>query len=179
MRYAWLCLCLWPASSNASEGVLPAQRPEAKKEGSENADQSKVLEAVLRNLLTDNEKKEFVEGYGVKGAKEYALGHNPKLPWPTVFAPCIPGYQIRHLPIEEDGLDPEKPALACIWLEEFKFDPRREKWDKPGEGGSIRLLVNTTRGWKDGGAIGGCTIWYDYRINAGNWEVRFAGAFDP
>ncbi len=157
-----------PAKGSEPEGPAPME-----------AVRGKILEAVIRDLLTTKEHREWIEAYGVQGAKEYALASNSQIPWPPDFAPPIPGYDIRLLQAEDEPLDPERPALACIWLQEFKFDPDREKWDESPMGGPIEILVNTTRGSRGGGAIGGCTIWYDYRRNAGKWEVVFAGALDP
>jgi hypothetical protein len=143
------------------------------------ADREIVLEAVLRDLLTHPMHSQVIDDYGVPGAKEVALAIDSKVPWPEAFAPSVPSYKVHLLRVDDVTLDAEKPALACIELRKFQFDPKRDKYDGEPLGGPIELGIFTSRGSKGGGAVGGCTVWYDYRRVASKWEIVFAGVVDP
>lgn len=148
-------------------------------QASRDSDRKALLEVVIRDLMTDPKHRQAIDSYGVPEAREYALAIDSKVPWPESFVPSVPGYTAHLVRTKDLSLDVRKPALTCIELRKFEFDPNRDKTDDNPLSGPIELGIFTVRGSKGGGAIGGCTVWYDYRRVAGKWEVVFAGELDP
>jgi len=184
------CVWLFALSQVAPAGEPPkaAAKPDAA--GEESPDPKHLLQQVVLDLLTNPDLKSSREFYGTSGDKKLALRTDSSLAWPKDWRPKIPGYDIRFRSGENRVLDfiywhvpygvevysyiqQLRPRLLGVSLNTLHLDPRRQDDDQ------ICVSLFNIGGDANGGAGGGCIVYYRLKREKGKWAVEYAGSIDP
>jgi hypothetical protein len=137
-----------------------------------NNDVSEILQAVVKDVLTNPALKDTRDFYGTAADKTFALVDNEKLGWPKEFKPDTHGYKLV-----EARQDPFVNGRRVLGIRIDKFDLKQRKvgtQDTP-----IQVCVFNTGGSANGAVIGGCTVYYAPKRVGKRWAVEYDGLLDP
>lgn len=143
------------------------------------SDQEVVLDAVIRDLLTNPLLEHARDWYGTPGGKQIGLSTKSGVPWPAKYTPSVAGYAFQYLDPDRE-LDPATPRQLGITIHHFAFPPPvgRAKNDLYG-GRPIAVGLGNMGGQGNGDAPGGCVVYYSVRREDGVWKVEYEGSLDP
>ena len=153
----------------------PAPRPQPAQAGK--SDKEQVLNAILQDVLESDFLKEVRADYGIEGRKEVALVSNADYgaPWPDNFCPVLPeGYQVRRVTEGSFG-GQDQPRLLGIRIDKFSIDKTEVELFRE----TIVITVMNAGGTKNGGIIGGCSVYYVPVRKEGGWVVESTRLEDP
>lgn len=140
------------------------------------SDRNTILDAVLRNVLTDPSLEDVRGFYGTPGDSEFALVSNPERPgWPDSYVPAVDCYESQRI-IEGAKVEPRSPPRLGIRLDKFNLREKSSVFVHP-----IEIVVFNAGGTGDDHSIinGGCGIHYDVARDGVSWTVTQAGCSDP
>ncbi len=136
-----------------------------------------ILEAVVRDVLTNPQLRRARDFYGTEGRREAALVTVPgyDVPWPSGFESDLAGWTL----FEMDGYaerDPSAQRLLGI-----RIDAYMDEGDNPTLlfSAPISVTIMNVGGSANGSVIGGCFVNYRPRLEGGVWTVTLEGVFDP
>jgi hypothetical protein len=148
-----------------------------------------ILDAALADILANPELADTRAFYGSGGTTVlYDLAT-----FPPGYVPTVPGYQFAVMP-PRLKVAYDAPRALTVDLRWFRGRPTLPP--QPGEDPleANRAYRDRHRDWQgvelcvfNGGGggkervlpIGGCSVYYDVRFDAGLWKVTFKGAEDP
>lgn len=177
-------------SSDTTEGCQTDDPPgnppaQAQPEAVVDPDDRAILDAVFADLLANPELSHTRDFYGSGGTR---VLFDPTT-FPAGYVPQVPGYQFApRSPVPSDA-----PRMLTVDLRWFRGRPMlpprftdpfgtnkvyRDK-HKDWQGVEVCLFNGGGGGKERVQTIGGCSVYYDVRADAGRWLVTFKGAEDP
>src|SRR6266851_909105 len=169
---AVMCGCARVSPNANPGGQTPAETVQVKR-----SDKELILDAILSHITNDGRLKDTREFYGTPGDKHVALVNNSDygVPWPAGYQPALPGW--TFIQVEEDHKpDRNKSRLLGVRIDKY-FDrdkERAELFRSP-----IAVSILNAGGGKNGGVIGGCSVYYTPKQVDGKWVVECEGWDDP
>jgi hypothetical protein len=154
--------------------------------GSADPDDQAILDAALKDLLTNPDLADSRAFYGSGGAR---VLYDPDM-FPPGYVPAVPGFQFEAR-AQGAEVPHEAPRQLTVQLRWFRGRPMYPPADD--QLGSNQALRDRHKGWpgvalcmfNGGGSgggpipIGGCHVYYDVRAEGGRWVVTYKGAEDP
>lgn len=142
------------------------------------SDTEKVLDAAIHDILVNPDLKGAREFYGTPKDKRIALAIESPVPWPRGYTPVVKGYEAKYVHTENEH-DRNEVRLLGLTIYHLDLSPvsRRRKdplFDYPLEIGIMNL-----GGVRNGGAGGGCIVYYEIRNLNGSLTVEYMGELDP
>jgi hypothetical protein len=141
------------------------------------SDKELILDAVVFDILNDPGLKDTRDFYGTPGDKHLALVTNSEfgVPWPAGYQPNLSGW--TFIRVDEDGeRDPKEPRLLGIRIDKY-YDDDKERAEIFRS--SVAMTILNAGGSKNGGVIGGCSVYYTPKQVDGKWVVECEGSVDP
>ena len=138
--------------------------------------QERILDQVMRDVLTNPLLKDVRADFGMRG-KRIGLSSKSGTAWPTKYTPFVDGYQFERLDPDREKSRTESPELG-IDLEHFVFPPPlRKQKDDLYDGHPIAVTLFNIGGrqgvrWV---ADNGATVYYDLHHTDGGWVVEYRG----
>jgi hypothetical protein len=171
-----LPLCFLGNSENR-EKALP-KTPAAKERPARSA-RDLVLDAVIRDALTNPHLKGYRDWYGTPGKNTIGLDKNSDVPWPAGYVPTVAGYTFRYLDPDKNRGRKTLRRLG-ISLRHFSFpQPAQPPKDDLYFGSPIVICLFNLGGEKNGVTSAGTEVRYSIeRVNRG-WRVEAEGPFRP
>jgi hypothetical protein len=133
-----------------------------------------ILQAVLKDVLTNPELKHTRDFYGTAEDRTLTLDNGGKLGWPKRFQPETHGFGLVTV-----QLDPFKDQRRVLGISISKFDLNHK--ESPGKlfDTPIEVEIYNAGGSANGGVIGGCTVYYKVKRLHNRWTVEWYGVLDP
>jgi hypothetical protein len=155
-----------------SAHVAKDEEPVPEKRLAWNEDTRQILQAIVKDVLTNPQLKHSREFYGTPGDKTFALVDGHKLGWPREFMPETHGHKL--VKVCNDPFAEERRVLG-IRLD--KFDLKQKKADVLDA--PVHVVLCNAGGDANGAVIGGCQVYYlPHRAGKG-WTVELVGINDP
>ena len=132
-----------------------------------------ILQAVVKDVLTNPELKDTRAFYGTVSDNTVTIvdGHN--LGWPRQFEPATFGFRL----VKMKSPDPFENRNRVLGLRLDKIDLEQKKadlFDAP-----IQICLSNVGGTANGAVIGGCTVYYVPKRVGKRWTVECIGYVDP
>jgi hypothetical protein len=129
------------------------------------SDRDLILDAVIRDILTNPWLKVVRADYGSPDGKQIALQSlvEDGLCWPGGYHPRVVGY--TFVPAPKGPVDEKKPRMIGLRLDKFRPD---EKVSGPFDA-SIEVVIYNAGGVKDGDPSGGCRLFYTVERRGKEW----------
>jgi hypothetical protein len=126
-----------------------------------------LLDAVVRDVLTNPKLKSVRDFYGTPGDKRYALlvDQTPNAPWSPLHVPKVAGYS-GQLITRDDYPRPEGRRLLGIHLADANMS-------------QIHVGIFNAGGDSNGGVIGACSLSYMAAPVGDRWDLELANISDP
>lgn len=152
--------------------VADPPKPAAIKRVPDRDDVKAILQAVLKDVLTNPDLKGTHEFYGTAADGTVVLSDGGEVGWPAGFRPETPGY--RLVPAARDPFVRQRRVLG-VRLDRFDLAKKPGGlFDTP-----IEVCVLNVGGSADGGVIGGCSVYYVPKRVGKGWTVELQGIHDP
>lgn len=137
-------------------------------EGGDRSDRELILDAVLKDVLTNPELKDTRAFYGTEGRDVVALVTTPGygVPWPTGYKPMVSGWTFRRVDGSEER-DYDTLRLLGIRIESV------------GDEGIVMVSIFSAGGSSNGAVIGGCFATYRTSHVEDGWVVTLGEVKDP
>jgi len=136
-----------------------------------------VLDALLADLLSNPRFEDNREFYGTSGDTRVALVSDSDAPWPGGYEPSVSGYGFYYTSLAQR--DPSSPRVLGIMLYHFEFPPKPDMPPDPVHDWPVTVCLFNAGGAANGGADGGCLVYYSFKRSQRGWQVEFQGKHRP
>lgn len=142
------------------------------------SDKEQILDAILRDVLTNPELKDSLDFYGTAGDKQLALVSDSGygVPWPADHKPKISSFHFSRSDETRES-DETQPRMLGVRIDKYynEDSEHSELFWTP-----IAVSIFNAGGTQNGQVIGGCGVYYTpRRTREGKWIVECEGLRDP
>jgi hypothetical protein len=130
-----------------------------------------ILQAVVENVLTDQDLKTTRDFYGTPKEGKYALD-NGQVRWPKDLPSMVAGY--TRVEFQPDQCRFRQNRLMGIRLDSFGWDGTKAIKEF-----SIDVVISNVGGDANGSVIGGCFVNYTAKRAGKKWVVQLNSILDP
>jgi hypothetical protein len=153
-----------PVSPTAAPESAPVPAPAVR------SDKEQILDAIVRDVLESDFVKDVRADYGTPGDKRVALVSNATygIPWPEDYRPVVPeGYEMRRA-AEGGGGAEDQPRMLGIRIDKLDLGQKEPGLFRE----SIEITLMNAGGTKNGGIMGGCSVYYIPARKGDSWVVE-------
>jgi hypothetical protein len=137
-----------------------------------------ILDAILKDVVSNPTLKHEREFYGIRGDKQIALVTNSHygIPWPKTYQPRLDGFTVRRVRGDaEDEKSDEKPRMLGVRIDKMNLKQK----DAGLFNAPIEITILNGGGTKDGIIMGGCSLYYIPKGEGDHWTVEYSGSLEP
>jgi hypothetical protein len=129
-----------------------------------------ILQALLKDVLTNPKLEDVRAVYGSAKDKTFALVDTDRFGWSKDFKPATHGHKL----VKVDPFDNPRRVLG-VRIDKFDLTQKEIDFqDTP-----IDICLFNAGGWANGGMIGGCTLHYipkrvgmDWKVECSSWSSQ-------
>ena len=135
-----------------------------------------ILDAILRDVVTNPDLQDERNFYGMPYEKHIALVSNPGygVPWPESYRPQMDGFTVHRVREDAEGRE-DQPRMLGVRIDKMNLEQR----DCGLYNSPIEVTILNGGGTRDGIVGGGCSVYYSPRSEGERWTVTSFGTLDP
>lgn len=141
----------------------------------EPAKELQILDAIVHDVLTNPLFEGERSFYGTPGDMRFALvsSRGYGIAWPLDYHPSASGYSVCRV-LEGENIDPDTMRLFGLRIDKFHLGQEAMPFNSP-----IEVTILNAGGSKNGGVLGGCSVYYSPKRCGDKWAVEIDMVSDP